>query len=151
METQVIEKVKETVSATPPKSEAPNPQSRVHGRVITTKVVGVTFEGRQDVIARMQMGDRVWLEMEPDNQFDHNAIKVSRSNGEKIGYLNRFLATRVIYYFRAYGYPVKGRVTLLTGSSSDGYNLGCIIAWKLPKLTNHMNGSPELVWDDWDD
>jgi len=148
MEAQVIEK---TVSTNLPKLETTYPQSRVHGRVITTKVVGVTFEGRQEVVARMQMGDRVWLEMEPDNQFDHNAIKVSRSNGDQAGYLSRQLAASVVPYFKAYGYPVKGKITLLTGSGWGNYSLGVVIAFKLPKLTNHKNGSPELDWDDWDD
>jgi len=35
------------------------PQSKIHGRIITTKVVGVTFEDRQEVIARLHIGDRV--------------------------------------------------------------------------------------------
>ena len=124
------------------------PQARVHGRVITTKVVGVSFEGRQEVLARLQMGDRVWLEMEPTNPYDRNAIKVCRSNGEQLGYLSRPLAASVAPFFRAYGYPVKGKVSLLTGSSWDGYTLGCVISFKLPKLTNHNHDIPDFDWDD---
>jgi hypothetical protein len=148
METQVIEK---SVSTNLPKLETTYPQSRVHGRVITTKIVGVTFEGRQEVVARLQMGDRVWIEPEPSNPYDPNAIKVCRSNGEQIGYFSRYLAASVAPYFKAYSYPVKGKVTLLTGSGWGNYSLGVVIAFKLPKLTNHKNGNPELDWDDWED
>lgn len=148
METQVIERIEKIVSTNLPKLETTYPQSSVHGRVITTKVVGVTFEGRQEVVARLQMGDRVWLEMEPTNPFDHNAIKVCRSNGEQIGYLSRQLAASVAPFFRAYGYPVKGKVSLLTGSAWDGYTLGIVISFKIPKLTHHNQDIPDFDWDD---
>ncbi len=148
METQVIEKIEKTVSMPVLKLAPVYPQARVHGRVITTKVVGVSFEGRQEVLARLQMGDRVWLEMEPTNPFDRNAIKVCRSNGEQLGYLSRQLAASVTPFFRAYGYPVKGKVSLLTVSAWDGYTLGCVVSFKLPKLTHHNQDIPDFDWDD---
>ena len=148
METQVIEKIEKTVSMPLLKLATLYPQSHVHGRVITTKVVGVSFEGRQEILARLQMGDRIWLEREPFNHYDHNAIKVSRFNGEQIGYLSRYLAASIAPYFKAYGNPVKGKVSLLTGSLWDGYTLGCVVSFKLQRLTQHNNGNPELDWDD---
>ena len=39
-----------------------------------TKLAGVTFEGRQDVLARLASGTPLRLERQPDNQFDANAI-----------------------------------------------------------------------------
>ena len=148
METQVIEKIEKTASMPVLKLEPTYPQARVHGRVITTKVVGVSFGNRQEVVAKLQMGDRVWLELEPSNPFDHNAIKVCRSNGEHVGYLSRSLAASIVPYFRAYRFPVKGKISLLTGSAWDGYTLGCVISFKIPKLTHHNNDNPELDWDD---
>jgi len=134
MESQVIEKI---VSVVPeinlPKIKPSFPFTKVHGRVITTKVVGVSFEGRQETIARLRDGDRIWLEREPENHFDHNAVAVCRSNGEKFGYLNRELAANVAPYFDAYGCPVKGKVALLLGSRRDGFTLGTVIAFKIPK------------------
>ena len=133
-----------------PKLQGSYPDARVKGRVITTKVVGVTFDGRQEVVARLQKGDLLWLEMEPTNPYDQNAIRVSRSNGEHIGYLNRQLAASIHPYFKAYGYPIRGRVTLLTGGGWESYTLGCMISFKLPKqhqLNNHNN----LQFEDWDD
>ncbi len=150
----VIEKITPPIhQIETPKLQGSYPQARVKGRVVTTKVVGVTFEGRQEVVARLQRGDRIWLEREPDNPYDRDAIKVSRENGEQIGYLNRHLAASLNPYFQAYGYPVRGRVSLLTGSGFGGYSLGCMISFKLPRpnqLNNNSNGLHFEDWDDWD-
>jgi hypothetical protein len=149
METQVvIEKIEKTTSMPVLKLASSYPGARVHGRVITTKVVGVSFEGRQEVVARLQMGDRCWLSMEPENAYDSNAIAVSRSNGEQIGYLNRHLAASIVPYFRAYRFPVKGKISLITGSAWDGYQLGAVVSFKIPKLTYHNHDIPELDWDE---
>jgi len=137
MANQVIEKIDSPVKEqTLPKLKSTYPGATVHGRVITTRVVGVTFEGRQEVVARLRRGDRVWLDREPTNPYDRNAIMVCRENGEQIGYLNRHLAASLNPYFKAYGYPVKGRVSLLTGGNYNGYSLGCMISFKLPNNIN---------------
>jgi len=151
MQNQIVENISKPVrELNLPKLQSTYPHARVKGRVIRTKVVGVTFENRQEIIARLDMGDRVWLDREPDNPHDANAITVCRSNGEQIGYLNRQLAARITPFFRAYGYPIKGKVTTLTGSAWDGYILGVIISFKLPK-TNQLNNNLQFEdWDDWD-
>jgi hypothetical protein len=154
MANQVIEKIESpNKEETLPKVQSTYPGATVRGRILTTKVVGVTFEGRQEVVARLRRGDRVWLDREPDNPYDRNAITVCRENGEQIGYLNRHLAASLNPYFQAYGYPVKGRVTLLTGGSYNGYSLGCLVSFKLPKqhqLNNNHNSLQFEDWDDWD-
>lgn len=134
-----------------PKLQTAYPQAKVKGRLFTTKVVGVTFEDRQEVVARLQMGDRVWLEQELDNPYDSNAVKVCRSNGEQIGYLNRHLAAILSPYFSAYGHPVRGRVSLLTGSLHDGYTLGCVISFKLPKTSQIKHNTFNAQFNDWED
>jgi single-stranded-DNA-specific exonuclease len=58
-----------------------------------TKLAGVSFEGRQEVVARLQPGAPVRLVRQPDNEFDPNAIAVFAPTGEQIGYLNRRLAS----------------------------------------------------------
>lgn len=58
-----------------------------------TKLVGVTFEGRQEVIAGLDNGEPLELTREPLNPADHNAIAVNAPRlGEKVGHLNRDLA-----------------------------------------------------------
>src|SRR5215472_753359 len=41
-----------------------------------TKVVGVSFEGRQDVVAGMVAGQELTLVRQPDNPVDSNAVAV---------------------------------------------------------------------------
>ncbi|MER3456507.1 MAG: single-stranded-DNA-specific exonuclease RecJ [candidate division GAL15 bacterium] len=60
-----------------------------------TKVVGVTFEGRQEVLARLEPGEEVYLRREPANPFDPHAVQVVRRDGSVVGYLNSVLAGRL--------------------------------------------------------
>jgi len=134
-----------------PKLETSIPQSKIHGRVISTRVVGVTFDGRQEIVAQLHEGDRIWLEREPNNRYDYNAIRVSRSNGEQIGYLNRHLAANLTPYFDAYGKPVRGKVILVTGSRWNNYSLGAIVAFKLPKPNQFRKNHSSQYFDEWDE
>lgn len=68
-----------------------------------TKVVGVTFcnedgSSRARIIAGMTESDKVYLERDPYNQYDANAVKVCvLKNGEKkqIGFLSKDIAADV--------------------------------------------------------
>ncbi len=57
-----------------------------------TKLVGVTFEGRQDVAARLVPGTPLRLVREPANPHDANAIALHEPRGLQVGYFNRRLA-----------------------------------------------------------
>lgn len=56
--------------------------------VYHTKVAGVTFEGRQDIIKDLKNGTDIVFEREPDNKYDPNAVKVL-AEGKHIGFLPR--------------------------------------------------------------
>ena len=99
---------------------------------IETKVVGVTFDGRQAVVAKLQVGEEILCRREPTNPYDGNAIRVERLNREQIGFINRFLAADLAPRFDAQGEPVPGTVTQLTGSWSAGYRLGVWITLTMP-------------------
>jgi len=60
-----------------------------------TKVVGVSFEGRQDRIRALEPGGRLRLHREPTNPHDPHAIQVLTEAGEQIGYLSAKLAARL--------------------------------------------------------
>lgn len=51
-----------------------------------TKVAGVTFEGRQDIIKNLEAGTALLFERDPENKFDKNAVKVI-AEGKHIGFL----------------------------------------------------------------
>jgi hypothetical protein len=53
-----------------------------------TKVAGVTFENRQQVVARCAVGERLILIRDPTDRFDKGAIKVMRLNGEQLGFIS---------------------------------------------------------------
>jgi single-stranded-DNA-specific exonuclease len=59
-----------------------------------TKIVGVTFEGRQSVIAGLAAGDRLELQRRPENPFDANAIAVFYGDLQ-LGFLRREIALRI--------------------------------------------------------
>jgi hypothetical protein len=102
------------------------------GSRICTRVAGVTFDGRQSVIARLSIGENILLRREPANPYDPNAIRVDSQNGCQIGYLNRFLATNLVPFFDTHSEPVSANVQCLTGSRQNGYSLGVVITFNVP-------------------
>jgi len=65
------------------------------GDIIETSVAGVTFEGRQELIRNLHIGESIKLRREINNLHDFNAIKVISENGSHIGYINRQLAEKI--------------------------------------------------------
>jgi len=69
--------------------------------VLDTKVVGVSKENadgtqRQDIIkAEVEEDDLLRLELESENEFDPNAVKVLSKNGRQIGYLSKDISQRM--------------------------------------------------------
>ena len=59
-----------------------------------TKIVGVSFEGRQDKVAGLMPGYALELERQPDNPHDPSAIAV-RFGALHLGYLKREIARRL--------------------------------------------------------
>jgi len=59
-----------------------------------TKVVGVSFEGRQDVVGGLVPGQRLELVREPGNPFDANAVAV-RYGALALGFMRREIAKRI--------------------------------------------------------
>jgi hypothetical protein len=102
------------------------------GSRICTRVVGVTFNGRQAVIARLYAGEEILLKREPTNPYDRNAISVERQNGQQIGYINRYLAATLAPFFVACFHPVPARIHCLTGSHHQGYSLGVVNTFNVP-------------------
>lgn len=90
-----------------------------------TKVVGVTFSGRQETIVKIQDGDTVEIVREPENEHDFYAIGVFWQD-KQIGYLNSRLA-RVIAPIIDMGIKYEAYITQITGREKEslGVNL-CI-------------------------
>ncbi|MDZ4168862.1 MAG: single-stranded-DNA-specific exonuclease RecJ [Coriobacteriia bacterium] len=57
-----------------------------------TKLAGVTFEGRQEVLERLSAAAPLRLVRQPDNPHDANACALLDSHGDQVGFFNRRLA-----------------------------------------------------------
>lgn len=105
------------------------------------KVVGVTFEGRQLVLAEMSAGAPILLIPEPENQYDPNAIAVWTSGNPaalQIGYVPRELAAVIAPFLE--GESMVARVYEMTGGFEkwDGSraSFGCVVCVQLPDEAN---------------
>jgi len=83
--------------------------------LIEARVVGVTFEGRQAVVAQLKEGEPIILRREWDNPYDASAIRVERMDGAMIGYLSRGLAAQLRPQMDQRGGQVIGEVALVVG------------------------------------
>jgi len=87
-----------------------------------TKVVGVTFEGRQRYVRQTRVGERVSLVRDRYNPHDRNAIKVVNALGNEIGFISRELASQMAPRMDA-GTTYTATVTAITGLN-PGDNMG---------------------------
>jgi len=126
-----------------PFSEITSDSNLLHVSSIHTKIRGVTYENsdgaqRQQIIRDCcNSGDALCLEREPNNPFDHNAIKVRRSvysnvpedkprPGELIGYVSRELAEDLARKVDHDGFVLMAWIKNVTGGEdkkSFGVNI----------------------------
>jgi|SRR5690554_3666983 len=101
-------------------------------QLIELSVAGVTFDNRQEVLARMHVGETLWLVREPQNPYDRNAIRVQRVSGEQVGYIPRGFAAALAPAFDEIGEPVRATVTAIVGGHYAGSSLGVRIQFQRP-------------------
>ena len=100
-----------------------------------TKVVGVTFDGRQHNISKVNpIVDKLIALREPDNPYDKNAIHIfvekARGGRETIGYINRGLAAELAPEMDQ-GKQLIIHDYSITGSQEPGISMGVIIEYDL--------------------
>jgi len=106
-----------------------------------TKLAGVSFEGRQDVVARLEPGTPLRLVRQPDNEFDPNAIAVLAVTGEQVGFLNRRLAAVLAPVIDA-GAQWDVSVTDVTGTEEAG-SRGVNVLLERPGLAEEAEADAE--------
>jgi single-stranded-DNA-specific exonuclease len=87
-----------------------------------TKLAGVSFEGRQDVVACLQPGTVLRLVRQPENAFDPNAVAALDPAGDQVGFFNRRLAAALAPELDS-GAAYEVTVTDITGGE-DGESRG---------------------------
>ncbi len=108
---------------------------------IYTKLVGVTFNGIQNILPGLKPGMPVILRHEKNNPYDKNAI-LALCNGNRIGHLSADLASDIAPLIDK-GIPVTGVVQNITGGGY-GKSYGCnikILVYK-PKGDNDSVTEP---------
>lgn len=94
-----------------------------------TKIVGVSFEGRQDTIAGLQEGYALELARQPDNPKDPNAIAV-RYGAMQLGFLRAQIAKHLAPLIDA-GTRYRARVASLTGAGTRDLHRGVnVYVWR---------------------
>lgn len=96
-------------------------------RTISTKVVGVTFDNRQELIARLTIDTKIKLVRDPENPYDSNAIKVvTGTTCEQIGFIKRELAAELALLMDK-GYDAKASISALTGEGQEALGVNILI------------------------
>lgn len=90
---------------------------------INTKVVGVTYNGIQNILPTLRSGMTLSFIREPNNRYDRNAVAVI-CNGNNIGHLSADLASD-IGPIMDNGIPVTGKILNISGGGRLSY--GCNI------------------------
>ena len=83
-----------------------------------SKVVGVSFEGRQKYVRQTQVNEQLTLQRDYNNPYDRNAIKVINASGNQIGFISKELAENMA---RSIDMGIRYTVTV---SSITGTNPG---------------------------
>jgi single-stranded-DNA-specific exonuclease len=108
-----------------------------------TKLAGVSFEGRQDVVARLEPGIPLRLVRQPDNEYDPNALAVMTPAGDQVGFLNRRLAAVLAPAIDA-GAQWEVSVTDVTGTDEAG-SRGVNVLLERPGLADEAEADAERL------
>jgi len=96
-----------------------------------TKIVGVTFENRQENIKKIRAGETILLIREPNNPYDENAIAVKTRSGLSLGHISRESAFELAPRLDRLGHSLEGKVLAVTGGDK-GRSYGVNISFSIP-------------------
>ena len=97
------------------------------------RVVGVTFDNRQAVIAELVHGEVLHIRREPHNPHDTHALSVEHPSGAQIGYLPRPMAAQLSPRLDAAGIDtLSATVQALSGGYGANPTLGVSIRFSAP-------------------
>jgi tetratricopeptide (TPR) repeat protein len=100
------------------------------------RLAGVTYEGRQQIIARLSLDDSIYLERDYYNAYDSNAIGVFNEYGESIGWIPREVAAWLAPKMDA---DEKYGVEMNRILGGDGLSYGVEIILKAPEIMKKEN------------
>ena len=93
-----------------------------------TKIVGVTFEGRQEIVRSLREGDTLALRRQPMNPYDSNAIAVLY--GElQLGFIRREIARELAPFIDG-GRSYRATVASVTGGGTRSVGVNIHVAMR---------------------
>lgn len=93
---------------------------------LNTKVVGVTFEGRQQHLQDSSVGDELTIRHAPTNEYPNTFEVENDATGEVLGSLRSELADKLLDEYGEYC-EFSGEITEITGGTQSKPTLGCNI------------------------
>lgn len=91
-------------------------------RTLHVRVAGVSYEGRQDHLAKLSGNEPVRLVPEPNNQYDSNAIAVHIAHTGKVlhcGYIPKEIAAKIAPLMEGESFDCS--IEAITGGFIDRY------------------------------
>ena len=104
-----------------------------------TKIVGVTFEGRQDLIAGLTPGAELELVRQPENAFDPNAVAVHFGRLQ-LGFVRRPIAARIAPNIDA-GERYRAEVRHITGGGTRSAGVNIWVTRERPEPARPASGA----------
>jgi single-stranded-DNA-specific exonuclease len=111
-----------------------------------TKVVGVSFEGRQDVVAGMREGVPLELFRQPANAYDPNAVAVCYG-ALQLGFIKREIAARIAPNIDA-GERYSAVVTAVTGGGTKSFGINIYVSRALGSTAAAATRRENVVRED---
>ena len=111
-----------------------------------TKVVGVSFEGRQDTVAALRHGETVELRRDPGNPHDPSAVGVWYG-ALQLGFLRRQIAARIAPNIDG-GERYTAAVTAVTGGGSRSFGINIFVTRQRAALPASHRDRRAVVRDD---
>ncbi len=117
--------------------------SLVDAESFYTKIVGVSFDGRQSTVATLEPEEELSLVRDRENPYDSQAIQVVRSSGEQIGFIRKQIA-RVLAPLMDSGVTYKAKVMQVTGDAKTTRGANIVVE-RLGDNTNSTSGEDEIA------
>lgn len=87
------------------------------------RVAGVTFDGRQRIIANLKVGEKLYFEPQPNNPYDCYAVEIFTTNRSSVGYIPKGENQTIFRNLLDKKAQYSVTVVAITGGGSYNYGL----------------------------
>lgn len=111
-----------------------------------TKAVGVTFDDRQETISKLNEGNQLKLEREPDNEYDPNAIAIKAkvmTEWLPVGYIAKKNNSQLAKELDE-GNDISVTLTAITGGDDKNYGMNVFIKYTSFSEPNLVKLVPDI-------